>query len=149
MPKLDLSNYQPQVKKIDGELYIFDLVRKKYVYLIPEEWVRQALIDLLVHQYHYPKGLMRIEGGLNYGQRQKRSDILVYDRFGHPFFLVECKSMKVPINQSVIDQAAQYNAVIQAPYLAVCNGVDYYAYQMDHQAKKIEPIAAIPSFPEK
>ena len=116
LPVADLS-----IKTIDGKEHIFDILRKKHLVLTPEEWVRQHFVHLLLNQYKYPKSLFKIESGLKYNQRNKRSDILVFDRSGNPFLLVECKAHNVKVTQSAFDQAAVYNQTIKAPYLCAHN----------------------------
>ncbi|MDX2304672.1 MAG: type I restriction enzyme HsdR N-terminal domain-containing protein [Microscillaceae bacterium] len=146
MPSINLSEFQPQMKKINDELFIFDQVRKKYVQLFPEEWVRQAFIDFLIRQYSYSKALMNVEGGLKYDKRSKRSDILVFDRRGEAFLLIECKSMKVKITADTLDQVAQYNHIIKAPYIGVTNGIECWIYRVDHQNRQYQLLDDIPHF---
>ncbi|HVD99381.1 MAG TPA: type I restriction enzyme HsdR N-terminal domain-containing protein [Cytophagaceae bacterium] len=115
--------------------------------MTPEEWVRQHFIHLLLNHYNYPKALIKIEGGLRYNKLLKRSDILVFDREGNPFLLVECKSADQKINQSSFDQAAVYNMTKKARYLAVTNGLNTYCCSIDHELKKFEFIADLPALP--
>ena len=146
MQQIDLSDFQPQMKKVNNELFIYDQVRKKYVQLFPEEWVRQAFTDHLIKKHDYAKALISIEGGLKYGKRSKRSDILVFDRQGEAFFLIECKSMKIKVKPNALDQVAQYNHIIKAPYIGVTNGVVFYAYYVDHVNRTYKLLSEIPNF---
>lgn len=109
---------------------IFDIIRKKYIVLTPEEWVRQHFIHFLVFSLNYPKSLFKVESGLNYNKMQKRSDILVYDREMNPFMLVECKSFNVSINQKGFNQIGVYNSTIKAKYLILTNGIKHFCCTM-------------------
>ena len=128
MTPLNLPSQEFKIKKSDGKVWIFDGVRKKFVVLTPEEWVRQHFIHYLIEQQYYPKALFRIEGSLHYNQMQKRSDILIYDRKGKPWMLVECKSPSIKLTQKAFNQVAIYNMTIGAKYLAVTNGMVHYCY---------------------
>ena len=126
MTALNLPAYDAKVKKSGGKVWIFDGVRKKFVVLTPEEWVRQHFVSYLIHQQLYPKSLFRIEGSLSYNTLQKRSDILVYDRSGKPWMLIECKSPTIKLSQKAFNQVAIYNMTVGARYLAVTNGMVHY-----------------------
>ena len=109
-------------KKIDEQECIFDVVRKKYVVLTKEEWVRQHWIRFLIDHQGFPKGLIASERGLIYNGLQKRTDLLVFDRSGLPYFLIECKAPEVEINQKVLSQAIAYNQTLKCPFIALSNG---------------------------
>ncbi|MEM9981527.1 MAG: type I restriction enzyme HsdR N-terminal domain-containing protein [Bacteroidota bacterium] len=144
MIPLDLPQYAHRMKKENSILRIYDIIRKKYVILTPEEWVRQQFVHWLLEVHRYPKALMRVETGLKYNQRQKRTDLVIYNREGIPFVLVECKSMKVTLNQQVCEQAAQYNTTLKAPYIIITNGYFYQTFYVDQLAKKAEAYQGIP-----
>jgi hypothetical protein len=146
MEEINIPQYDCQVKKIEGELYIFDPIRRKNLVLTPEEWVRQHFLRYLLEEFNYPKGLMRTEGGLKYEQRQKRSDILAYNRLGSPFFLVECKASHIPLTLETLEQACQYNYAIKATYLAITNGLEYAAFKFLSSEQKYIPWQGIPEF---
>ena len=113
--------------KADGKrTLIFDSIRKKYVALTPEEWVRQHLIHYLIMEKGYPATLISVETPLKYVRVDKRSDVLVNDRNGQPLMLAECKAPEVAITQKVFEQIAVYNLTIQAPCLMVTNGMQHY-----------------------
>ena len=92
MIKLNLPDFDYKLKKAEGKVWIFDVIRKKYLVLTPEEWVRQHVVHFLITHKKYPKALIKLEGGLNYNQLQKRSDIVVFDREGKPWMIMECKA---------------------------------------------------------
>ena len=123
MDNLNLPRFAIRIKESEKGTVIFDVIRKKYVVLTPEEWVRQHLVHYLIDHKGYPKSLIKVESGLKYNQLQKRSDVLVFDRTGKPFLLVECKSSVIKLNRDVIYQGATYNKTIGARYLLVTNGL--------------------------
>src|SRR4051812_45776443 len=99
MEQLNLPPYQFKLKKTGEQIRIFDSIRKKYVVLTPEEWVRQNFLQYLIREKNFPSSLIAVEAGLKYNQLQKRTDVLVYDKTGSPFLLVECKASSVKITQ--------------------------------------------------
>jgi hypothetical protein len=128
---LNIPEYEHRYCKKEGVLYIYDIIRKKYIRLTPEEWVRQQFICWLVEQYQYPKTLMQVEKGHQYQKRQKRTDLVVYNRKGNPWMLVECKAMDIAITTKVLEQAALYNKTVQAKYITVTNGLCYAVCLVD------------------
>jgi hypothetical protein len=122
MYSLNLPAFETNLKKEQGKVWIFDLIRKKYVVLTPEEWVRQHFVHYLINELKYPRALFRIEGSLTLNKLQKRSDIVVYDRRGKAWMLVECKSPALKLTQKAFNQAAVYNMTLGARYVAVTNG---------------------------
>lgn len=114
------------LRMVDGKQLIFDICRKKYVLLTPEEWVRQHLIWTLVYDFKYPKGKFAIEKWVTLGERRKRFDALVYDGESHPWLLIECKEPDVPITNATIIQLLQYQSAIGASYLMLTNGKDSF-----------------------
>ncbi len=113
--------------------------------LTPEEWVRQHFINYLIQELHYPKSLFRIEGSLSYNKLQKRSDILIYNRLGKPWMLIECKSPTIKLTQKAFNQVAVYNMTIGAHYIAVTNGMIHYCYE---SMKPGEPAVFLNDFPQ-
>lgn len=133
-----------RIKEESGVLYVFDPIRRKYVVLTPEEEVRQNFINYLLDFRGYSKNLISVEKGTNYHSLSKRTDIVVFDKNGKPFMLVECKAASVPLNQSVIEQASRYNLSIQAPYLCVTNGVNTFCFQINFEAGTSTQLKSIP-----
>ncbi|MCC5920799.1 MAG: type I restriction enzyme HsdR N-terminal domain-containing protein [Cyclobacteriaceae bacterium] len=143
LKQLTLPAIHNQTIVHESEGLIYDVVRKKELVLTPEEWVRQHVVHLLYKHLNYPLSLMKLEGGLTYNKLAKRSDILIYDREGSPFLLVECKAPSVAVDQKVFEQAALYNKEIKAPYIFVTNGIKHFCASYDfenHQAKLIEEL---------
>ena len=131
MIALNLPPFKYKLKSNENKTFIFDVVRKKYVVLTPEEWVRQHIIHFLTQQKGYPKSLMSIEKQVIVNKLSKRTDIVVYTNKGLPYIIVECKAPSVKITQKAFDQIARYNLKLQADYLIVSNGLKHYFAQLD------------------
>ncbi|MDR6194309.1 type I restriction enzyme HsdR N-terminal domain-containing protein [Siphonobacter sp. SORGH_AS_0500] len=147
MIELNLPSYDFQARKTEEGYFIFCILRKKWLVLTPEEWVRQHFVHLLTSHYAYPKSLLKIEGGLSLNRTAKRSDLVMYSRDGLPFLLVECKAPEVKITPSVLEQAMRYNHVIQAPFLALSNGMEHFIFRFTKQGK-LERMEDVPPFGE-
>lgn len=135
-----------QIKEADGKLSIFDSLRKKYLILTPEEWVRQHMIAFLVQFRDYPKSLFSLEKGLQYNSLQKRSDILVLDREGKPFLLIECKAPEIVLSKKTLEQVCVYNKTLQAPHLGITNGMNHLFFSMDENSLAYFQIPDVPKF---
>jgi hypothetical protein len=126
MQQLNLPSYSFTVKKKGDNTLIFDELRKKYLVLTPEEWVRQHIIKFLIQEKKFPSGLISIEAEINVNNLRRRYDGLVYSRKNSPLLLIECKAPTVEINQKVFDQIFAYNTQVIAPYLLVTNGLRHF-----------------------
>ena len=146
MITLNLPPFEYKLKKAEDKLWIFDIVRKKYVVLLPEEWVRQHFIHHLINNALCPKSLIKVEGGLRYNQLRKRSDIVVFDQKGKPWMIVECKSMDIVVNEETLFQAATYNKTLQAPFLVVTNGLRHLYAHIDWEKSTTHQLDALPVF---
>ena len=146
MDKLSLPVFDINIKESDGKTVIFDIIRKKYIVLTPEEWVRQHFIHYLIAHLGYSKPLIAVEQGMKYNTLLKRTDIIVFDRAGAPLVLVECKEPSHRLNQKVIEQAMMYNKTIKAPYIIVSNGIDHSCMHIHPAKQKIEFLNTIPRF---
>ncbi len=147
--KLNLPQFELKIKEEEGKKLIFDSIRKNYFLLTPEEWVRQHFLNLLITHYKYPKALIKVETGLRYNKLLKRSDIIIFDREGKSFLLVECKSADQKINQASFDQAAMYNMTIKAKYIALTNGLKTFCCRIDQESRQYEFIPDLPPIPEQ
>jgi hypothetical protein len=116
-----------RIKKENGKDFIFDALRKKWILLTPEEWVRQNFVQYLLLEKKYPSSLIAIEKEIRLGELKKRFDILVYDIKHQPWMMIECKSMEVPISESVLHQLLRYNISVPVNYLVLTNGVHCFA----------------------
>jgi len=147
MQALNLPTYEFKYKAGEGgRMLIFDSIRKLYVPLTPEEWVRQHFVRFLSEEKKYPASLIAIELGLKYNQLKKRADILVYDTSGQPLLIVECKAPSVKITQDVFHQVAVYNMSFKVTYLVVTNGMDHYCCRMDYSSNSYQFLQMIPDF---
>lgn len=125
---------------------ILDVLRRRFVALTPEEWVRQNFIQYLINEGKYPPGLMGIETMFRYNKLKRRTDILVHNRLGEPVMIVECKAPEVKIDEKVFDQIVRYDMNFKVPYLVVTNGLDHYACRMYHEEKRWEYLLVIPLY---
>ncbi len=148
MQKLNLPEYSFNIIRRDNKLLIFDELRKKFMILTPEEWVRQNFAMYLINELKYPRGLIKSESGLKYNQLKKRTDIVVYDHEGRPFMVVECKAPEIAISQKTFNQVAEYNSVLRARYVAITNGLRHFCCGIDHRSRKIEFRPSFPSHNE-
>jgi predicted type IV restriction endonuclease len=144
--KLNLPLANLSLRKDQGKVWIFDMIRKKYVVLTPEEWVRQHFVHYLINDLKYPRSLFRLEGALTYNSLQKRSDILIRDRQGKPWMLVECKSPAIKLTQKAFNQIAVYNMTIGATFLAVTNGMVHYCCPAPQAGQDAQFSGAFPDF---
>jgi len=130
MIKLNLPPYDVKLQNKEGKVHIFDTIRKKYLLLTPEEWVRQHFCNFLIKEKGFPAGLISIESGLTYNQRLKRTDVVVRDTLLKPLILVECKAPEIRINDAVINQITTYYREIQAKFMIVTNGLEHYCFEV-------------------
>ena len=147
LPVLNLPSIEPQLQRVDGKYFIFDSLRKKFLALTPEEWVRQHWINFLIEHQGYPKGLIALEKGLKYNQLQKRTDLVVFDRVGHPYLLIECKAPEVELSQKVLQQALAYRSSLLAPHIILSNGVKHISLEFEENQKKFIQTSNIPPVP--
>ncbi|MGF1533784.1 MAG: type I restriction enzyme HsdR N-terminal domain-containing protein [Bernardetiaceae bacterium] len=144
MSKLNLPSFTPKIQRKDGKLYIFDTVRRRYVRLTPEEWVRQHVIHWLLQQ-QYPPGLMQVERMHQQHGLHRRSDLLVFDRQARPFLLVECKAPHLNLSESDTRQLLTYNTHFGAPYLMLTNGMNHHLWHKTED--NYHTIKTLPDFP--
>ncbi len=148
MHRLNLPDYPSKTRIVDGQQQIFDEVRKKYVALIPEEWVRQQFIGYLLNDRKYPKSLIAVEHPLTINGVNHRADIVVFKSDGKPLVVVECKAPEVSITQSVLQQISRYNILFKAPILILTNGLFHFCVQIDFESSTSRQLTAIPSYEE-
>lgn len=147
MISIDYLKYKPTLstKKVEGKSHIFDVIRKKFLVLTPEEVVRQLVIQHLINEGNYNINRMNVEKAFKVNGRLKRFDLLVYDSQINPFLLVEMKAPKIKVNSSVLEQIAWYNLPIQAPYIMITNGIDTLCCEMDYEARDYRFLDKIPA----
>jgi len=146
--QLNLPSYSFRIKQHENAELIFDPIRKKYVKLTPEEWVRQNFIQYLVQEGSYPAGLIAVEHRFLQNKLSRRIDILIHNRKGEPVMMVECKSPETAINEGVFDQIVRYNMELKLPYIVVTNGMVNYACKVDHIGNTFEYLMVIPLYEE-
>jgi hypothetical protein len=125
---------------------IFDEIRKKFIVLTPEEWVRQHVIQFLLQNLKYPKSYINVEKLIKVNGLSKRYDGIVFKPNGEIFLLIECKAPEIPISQNTFDQIARYNLELKAQYLMVTNGLNHYFCQMDFENEKYVFLKELPDF---
>ncbi len=140
--------YDFTTRTVDGRREILDGLRRQYVVLTPEEWVRQNLVQFLVQDMDYPRGLIAIEHSLEVHGQLHRADLVVYDRGGTPLLVGECKEPKVAISQETLDQIAHYNRTLRARYLLVSNGLQHYCYAIDRERNQFRFLDHLPRYAE-
>ncbi len=144
MIKIDYPPFGGRIKKeLDKEL-IFDPWRRRWIFLTPEEWVRQNFMQYLVTVMKYPPALVAIEKEIMVGEMKKRFDIVVYDNDTLPFMIVECKEMNVPLNEKVFDQVLRYNSILQARYVVITNGS--YCHAFEKVNNRMVPVQVFPAW---
>lgn len=146
MQPLNFPAFSFRIKNSQNRHYIFDSIRKKFVVLQPEEWVRQHVLHFLVFIKKYPKSLINVEKQLVVNRLKKRYDIVVYNPDGSIFLLVECKAPEIKIDQATFDQIARYNYELKSNYLMLTNGLEHYYCELDHKNEKYSFLNDIPDF---
>ncbi len=146
MDALNLPPYSFKIVQESGKHKIFDPVRRKYLVLTPEEWVRQHFIQFLIQEKQYPQGLFKIESGVNHHQRKGRFDALFYNNEGLPMVLIECKAPNVPITKETFYQIGRYNSKLQVPFLVITNGLEHFFVEIDVQENRMKVLKEIPNY---
>ncbi|MBC5838060.1 type I restriction enzyme HsdR N-terminal domain-containing protein [Flavobacterium muglaense] len=146
MQKLNFPSYDFRFKNSENKIAIFDEIRKKFIILTPEEWVRQHVVSFLLAEKNYPKSLINVEKVLKVNGLRKRYDAVVYNPDGTIFILVECKAPEIKISQATFDQIARYNMTMKAQYLMVTNGLNHYFCQMDYENERYQFLPELPDY---
>lgn len=146
MVQLNFPAYRFEIKNRENKPYILDRIRKKWVVLQPEEWVRQHCVAFLIETKKYPQSLINVEKKLMLNGKTKRYDVIVYSKQGTPQILIECKAPSVPITQESFDQIARYNMVLNSPYLMVTNGQDHFYCQISTEKAAYQFLKELPNY---
>jgi len=146
MFRLNLPQYEIKIGEKDGKRTIFDFLRRKYVALTPEEWVRQHFTHYLTTHKGYPKGLMGNEVELHVGEKRLRCDTVLYNKQGQPQMIIEYKAPTIQIQQKTFDQISVYNLLLHVDYLIVSNGLQHYCCKMDYDSQKYLFLKDIPDY---
>jgi type I site-specific restriction endonuclease len=148
MQRLNLPTYLFNTKSENGRTYILDAIRRKFVVLTPEEWVRQNIIRYLNEEKKYPLSLMSVETGFKLHKLQKRTDITVFGRDGKAMAIVECKAPDVKITKKVFEQIIRYNTSFKVQFLIVTNGMEHFCCHVNHETGGHLFLKDMPAFDE-
>ncbi len=146
MQKLNLPEFSFRIKTEDDKMFIFDTLRKKFVRLTPEEWVRQNFVQFLISRKNFAFSLIAIETSLKINNNQQRADLVVYNRSGVPLLIAEFKAPEVKISQQTFDQIVRYNMQLKVPFLVVSNGLNHYCCQINYSENSYTFLSDIPDF---
>ncbi len=146
MQRLNFPAFPYSVTHSKTGYKIFDIVRKKYVQLTQEEWVRQHLLHYLISRLKYPPSLLRLEQSIKYNRMRRRPDIVVYNRALNPWMLIECKAANVKVNQKSWEQIARYNVYFRTQLVAITNGIQHFCWQLDHDTGNHRRLNQFPHF---
>ena len=146
MKQLQFPTYSFRFKNSENKEAIFDEIRKKFIIITPEEWVRQHVVQFLLQDKKYPKSHINVEKLLKINDLNKRYDVVVYNPDGSIFILVECKAPEIKISQHTFDQIARYNMTLNEKYLMVTNGLNHYFCKMDYEKEKYDFLPELPDY---
>ena len=149
MNKLNLPEFAFRTKTENGKKMIFDRIRKKFVVLTPEEWVRQNFIMYLIQVKKYPESLMAVEKQIMVNGNQRRFDLLIYLRNGQPLLIAEFKAPNVKVNQNTFDQVVRYNMALRVERVVVSNGLQHYACEVDYPNNSYNFLYEVPEYCER
>ena len=146
MQQLHLPDHGVKTKQTPAGATVFDPVRRKWVALTPEEWVRQHFLQFMVQDLGCPASLIAVEKAITLHGLSKRADLVVYGTDGAPLALVECKAPQVKLDQAVFEQAARYNVVFRVAWLFVTNGLQHYCCRIEHSTGAVHFLQELPGF---
>jgi len=146
MIELNLPVSELRIEKQTGKAFVFDRLRKQFVRLTPEEYVRQQFVSFLIEHKGYPSGRMANEIGIVLGNVRKRCDTVIYDNYLQPLMIIEYKSPSIAISQKTFDQIARYNFTLQVPWLIVSNGIQHFCCRTDKEKKEYVYVNEIPEY---
>jgi hypothetical protein len=149
MQQLNFPTYQFRFKNSENKVAIFDQIRKKFIILTPEEWVRQHVIEFLLVEKKYPISLINVEKVLKVNGLRKRYDVVVFNPDGSIFILIECKAPEIKISQSTFDQIARYNMTMKAQFLMLTNGLNHYFCKMDFENERYDFLNELPDYEKR
>ncbi len=136
-PKFDFK-----IKEEAGKEVIFDEVRKQWVRLTPEEWVRQNMLQYLIQTLQYPAALIAVERELKLGELRKRFDILIYNKQHQPWLMIECKAMDISLNEKVLQQILRYNIALPVAFIFITNGTSVFGWDIAEDCKLLDEFPA-------
>lgn len=148
MLSLNLPSAPLKIAGAGSKKQVFDILRKKYVALTPEEWVRQHFVHYLIHHLGYPSGLLANEVGINLNGCSRRCDTVLYDSSLSPRMIVEYKASDIPLTREVFNQILRYNIVLRVDYLIVSNGINHYCCRVDYNTGSCTFLTSVPRYSE-
>ncbi|MBE6266598.1 MAG: type I restriction enzyme HsdR N-terminal domain-containing protein [Prevotella ruminicola] len=148
MFRLNLPTYEIKIAQRGNKQLIFDFLRRKYVALTPEEWVRQHFVHYLIEHKGYPAGLIGNEVELNVGEKKLRCDTILYNKVAQPQMIIEYKAPQIKLQQKTFDQISAYNLLLKVDYLIVSNGMQHICCRMDYENQKYCFLEDIPNYQE-
>ena len=148
MYSLNLPSFDAKIRKNGSLMEIYDPLRRKFIALTPEEWVRQHFVNWLISDKEYPTSLMANEAGIKLNSLTRRCDTVVYDQHLDPLMIIEYKESNISITQDVFDQVVRYNTVLKVPYIVVSNGVNHYCCKMNYEKQSYDFLTDIPNYRE-
>jgi len=148
MYSLNLPSYDAKIRKNGPLMEIYDSLRRKYVALTPEEWVRQHFVNWLISDKEYPTSLMANEAGIKLNSLTRRCDTVVYNQHLEPLMIIEYKESNISITQNVFDQVVRYNTVLKVQYIVVSNGINHYCCKMNYEKQSYDFLTDIPNYRE-
>lgn len=146
MQTLNFPTYPFKLQRVNNQYRIFDRIRKKYVALTPEEWVRQHLVWYLIEDLNYPEGLINLEYSFNVNNNAVRCDLIVFSKDGKPLLLAECKAPSIKIGNETLHQAGRYNIVTKTNWLIVTNGLQKLCCRVDFESQNILFVNDVPEY---
>lgn len=146
LPPLNLPQFNFKFKQEENSLFILDEFRNKFIKITPEEWIRQNFLKFITKHLRYPKSLLKIESKIDKDNSKKRTDIIVMDKSLNPFMLIECKNSNIELNQETLNQIAQYNLKVKAPFIVITNGLNHYIFNIDFENNKIVQLNNFPEY---
>jgi len=146
MYSLNLPSYDAKIRKNGSIIEIYDTLRRKYVALTPEEWVRQYFVNWLISDKSYPASLMANEASIKLNSLTRRCDTVVYNQLLEPLMIIEYKESNIPVTQGVFDQVVRYNTVLKVKYIVVSNGINHYCCKMDYDKQSYDFLTDIPNY---
>lgn len=148
MNPLNLPQYDIKMAVRNGKTVIFDVLRRRFIRLTPEEWVRQHFINYLINHKGYPQALLANEIELTCGQKKLRCDSILYDTFAKPRMIIEYKAPDIAITQKTFNQITAYNILLKVDYLIVSNGIKHYCCKTDYENHSYTFLKDIPTYNE-
>ncbi len=146
LPPLNLPQFNFKFKQEENSLFILDEFRNKFIKITHEEWIRQNFLKFITKHLRYPKSLLKIESKIDKDNSKKRTDIIVMDKSLNPFMLIECKNSNIELNQETLNQIAQYNLKVKAPFIVITNGLNHYIFNIDFENNKIVQLNNFPEY---